>query len=321
MRALNWAATLSIVDPDARAGQLPYDDRLERYVGMTYVFLPFAGLLAAVYRYWRHGIGPMEATLFLAGFVLSVAGVEVGFHRCFSHVSFKPSRPVKIALAFFGSVAAQGPLLFWTALHRRHHRFSDVPGDPHSPHLHGPGLHGFFLGLWHAHAGWIFDPFPTQEEIRRYVPDLIEDPVLRALSDFNNYYVLIAAGLVIPAAIGALWTRTAAGALQGFLWGGLVRVFFAQHTNFSVNSLGHTFGARPYRSDDESRNNALVALVSLGAGWHNNHHAFPYTASNQFHWWQLDPCGWIIQALEKVGQVSAVKFPERGVIEAKENAG
>src|ERR1041385_7383849 len=93
------------------AAQIPYDSRLERYVGMTYVFLPFLGLVVAVYRYWRHGIGPMEVTLFLAGFVLSVLGVEAGFHRCFAHVSFKPRRPVKIALAFFGSVAAQGPLL------------------------------------------------------------------------------------------------------------------------------------------------------------------------------------------------------------------
>lgn len=150
------------------------------------------------------------------------------------------------------------------------------------------------------------------------VLDLIRDPIFRNWGSRNMYYVWLISGIIIPSLVGGLITSSTHGVLIGFLWGGGVRLFLEQHTAFAINSICHLWGQRPYKTKDQSRNNTVLALLTLGVGWHNNHHAFPYTSSNQFHWWQLDPCGWVIKCLEVIGLCSDLKFPKSSDLLLKE---
>jgi stearoyl-CoA desaturase (delta-9 desaturase) len=234
-----------------------------------------------------------------------VIGIEVGFHRHFSHAAFRAPRPVRYALAIAGSLAVQGPVIFWVAIHRRHHRFSDRPGDPHSPHLHGGGVVGTAWGLFHAHVGWLFQPEDT--DWRLYVPDLLRD---RSVFDANlryGYWVLL--GLAIPAVAGGLLHHSWSGAGQGFLWGGLVRIFLAQHVTWSVNSICHWAGSQSFATRDRSTNNLWLALISAGGSWHHNHHAFPHSARTALRWWQIDPSWWFIRCLGAAGFATNVRLP------------
>src|SRR5262249_14313300 len=150
------------------------------------------------------------------------------------------------AVAALGSMAAQGPVLIWTALHRRHHQHSDETEDPHSPHAYGKGVRAILAGLWHAHVGWMFKAHPR--DIDRYVPDLRKDPMLRFVND--TFILWVIAGLVLPAAFCGLVTGTWIGALSGLVWGGLVRLFLVNHLTWSINSVCHVWGQRPFRSQD-----------------------------------------------------------------------
>jgi stearoyl-CoA desaturase (delta-9 desaturase) len=217
-----------------------------------------------------------------------------------------------MALGILGSMAAEGSILRWCAAHRRHHQFSDHDGDPHSPHLHGHdhGIRGIISGFWHAHMGWIFDP--PGEALDRYVPDLIRDRKVRAISTFFPLWVGL--GFVIPAVLGGLlnlaigapfWT----GAFLGFIWGGLVRIMVVHHITWSVNSVCHIWGSQPYRSGDESRNNVVVGVLALGEGWHNNHHAFPTSARHGLEWWQFDSSWVLIRTMQALRLVRNVRVP------------
>jgi stearoyl-CoA desaturase (delta-9 desaturase) len=222
--------------------------------------------------------------------VLTGVGVTVGYHRLFTHGSFKTTRALRVLLAVLGSAAVEGPVIEWVANHRKHHQFSDQPGDPHSPHVdHGHGWRGALAGLFHAHVGWIFDDEPMASE-ERYAKDLLRDPDLRRI-----------AGLAFPFAIGVALTGTIDGGLTALLWGGAVRIFLLHHATFSINSLCHFFGGRRFATGDESRNLFWLALPTLGESWHNNHHAFPTSARHGLRWWQLDPSAWLINGLEHVG--------------------
>jgi len=210
-------------------------------------------------------------------------------------------------LGVLGSMAVQGSLLKWVALHRRHHAFSDRPGDPHSPHLHGSGVLGLIRGLWHAHLGWVFQADPP--DLPRYVKDLNRSPLLRMVSALFPVWVVL--GLVIPAVLGGLLTMSWRGVWYGLAWGGLARIFLVHHVTWSVNSVCHFWGMRPYRNADQSRNNILFGILGLGEGWHNTHHAFPTSARHGLRWWQIDASYWLIRTLALLRLAWNVKLPSK----------
>src|SRR5439155_1693288 len=212
---------------------------------------------------------------------------------------------VQFLLGVFGSMAVEGPLLEWVAMHRRHHQHSDQPDDPHSPYHQGRGVLGFVRGIWHAHLGWIFDPDPPN--LDRYVKDLRQSGGLRTVSALSPLWVAI--GLLIPAALGGLLTRTWTGALFGLVWGGLARIFLVHHVTWSINSVCHLWGQRPYRSNDQSRDNFVFGVLGLGEGWHNTHHAFPTSARHGLRWWQIDVSYWVIRVLALLRFAWNVKVP------------
>jgi stearoyl-CoA desaturase (delta-9 desaturase) len=272
-------------------------------IGVT---APLAGLVAAAALAWRHGLlGWADLGLLAGMYVVVMLGLTVGFHRLFTHRSFEAARPVQFVLGVLGSMTFQGRLLEWVGRHRLHHQHSDCEGDPHSPHApRRSGFWGRFRAFWHAHIGWAFAPDPP--DLDRYAPDLRKSRMLRVVSDL--FHLWAALGLLIPAGIGyALggWP----GALTGFLWGGLVRVFLGHHVTWSVNSICHLWGSRPHASGDESRNNPVVAVLALGEGWHNNHHAFPTSARFGHRWWQVDLGYYLIRLLALVGLAWNVRLP------------
>ncbi len=269
------------------------------------VVLPFVGLIVGIVFLWEHGFSWVQLILLLVMYHLTGLGVTIGYHRLFTHRSFETTWPIRLALGILGSMAVQGPLLKWVAVHRRHHQHSDEPGDPHSPHLHGQGFLAMLRGLVHAHTGWLFSAdFAGME---RYVRDLSSDRMLRAVSRLFPLWVLI--GLLIPAALGGLLSMTWYGVLAGFIWGGLVRVFLVHHMTWSINSVCHLWGGRPFRSQDESRNNAVFGVIGFGEGWHNNHHAFPTSARHGLRWWQVDLTYMIIRTLKAMKLAWKVRLP------------
>jgi stearoyl-CoA desaturase (delta-9 desaturase) len=215
---------------------------------------------------------------------------------------------VRWALGILGSMAVQGPLLFWVACHRRHHRYSDSAEDPHSPRCGGEGWKGWLRGLWYAHVGWMFRHEP--EPWGTYVPDLLRDDLAFRVNRTYLFWVFL--GLAIPTCLGGMlggWTK----ALSGFLWGGLVRVFLVHHITWSINSICHCTGGRPYETDDDSRNNFVCAVLAMGEGWHNNHHAFPTSARHGLEWWQVDVTYLVIRGLAALGLVWDIHLPPSGL--------
>ena len=263
------------------------------------VVLPFLGLTAAIPLLWEELVGWRELLLFLGFYLISCLGISLGYHRLLSHRSFQTYPAVRAVLAYCGALALQGPPIEWVADHRMHHTYSDEEGDPHSPHTHeGDGWWATARGLAHAHVGWMVRPRHTTQPVR-YAPDLLRERSMRFLS--RHYVLVVASGLVLPALIGGLIAGSLAGALTGFLWGGLVRLFMLHHVTWSVNSICHVFGTRRFETSDQSRNQWLLALPSLGEAWHHNHHAFPRSARHGLRWWELDVSGLVIAAAERLG--------------------
>jgi stearoyl-CoA desaturase (Delta-9 desaturase) len=260
---------------------------------------PLVALAFAAWQSWEGLLRPTDLTIFFVFYVLTGLGVTVGFHRLFTHRSFKARPAVRGTLAVLGSVAIEGPVLSWVADHRKHHAFSDRPGDPHSPHVdHGGGLRGELRGFVHAHIGWLFRH--DQRGARaRYAPDLLKDPVV---SFVDRTFVLWAVGgLVLPFFLGWAIGGTVAAGLTALLWGGLVRLFVLHHLTYSINSICHVFGRRRFATTDESRNVFWLALPTFGEAWHNNHHAFPTSAQHGLRRWELDPSALVIRGLEATG--------------------
>jgi len=240
-------------------------------------------------------------------YFLSAIGITVGFHRLFVHRSFETGITVKLILVALGSMAVQGPLFQWVARHRRHHQHSDTPADPHSPHRFGRGLLARLRGFWHAHVGWALRSHTP--DLARYVRDLRRSRVLRVASALFPVWMIL--GLALPAALGGLLTGSWMGVLTGLIWGGLVRMFLVHHITWSVNSAGHLWGSRPYRSGDHSRDNLLLGLLALGEGWHNTHHAFPTSARHGLRWWQIDISYYVIRLMAWMGLAWNVRLPSR----------
>jgi len=261
--------------------------------------LPVLCLGVAMWQAWDGLLRPSDAVVFFVLYMLTGLGVTVGFHRMLTHRSFKAGPVVRGILAILGSAAVEGPAISWVADHRKHHRFSDREGDPHSPHVdHGVGWLGALRGLLHAHMGWLFR-HDQRGGRARYAPDLLDDPVISFVD--RTFVLWVLAGLALPFGLGVAIGGSVAAGLTGLLWGGAVRMFVLHHVTYSINSICHVFGRRQFRTSDESRNVFWLALPSFGESWHNNHHAFPTSATHGLGRWQLDPSAIAIRGLEACG--------------------
>jgi stearoyl-CoA desaturase (delta-9 desaturase) len=284
-------------------------------VTLVAVVVPPFGVLSAMGLLWGVAFHWVDLGLFLGFYVVCAYGSTVGFHRYFTHRGFEACAPVKAVLGVLGCMTMQGPITQWVTDHRKHHALSDRPGDPHSPHVgHGDGPLGAVRGFIHAHVGWLFSNL-GMEQGREYGKDLYEDRLVQLID--RTYLLWVALTLGLPFAIGYAAGGTVTAGLSGLVWGGLVRIFVWQHATFSVNSICHMFGRQDYLSRDEARNNWLVALLVLGEGWHNNHHAFPASARHGLRNWQLDPSWWLIRWLERLGLVWNVKVPDPRALERR----
>ncbi len=274
--------------------------RLERNVNVAAVVIPFVGVIVAGTLLWNRFLGTRDLAIFAAMYLLTALGVTIGFHRLLTHRAFQTRPWLRNVLAVLGSMSVQGPVIDWVADHRKHHTFTDEDGDPHSPHTgHGAGLRGMARGLWHAHTGWLFETH-GQASSKRFARDLLEEPTMRRI---NRTFPLIALGsLALPFLLGlALGGGVLTAGLSALLWGGLVRIFLVHHITWSINSICHFFGRRRFATDDQSTNVFWLALPSLGEAWHHNHHAFPQSAFHGLRWYELDPSGWLILAMARVG--------------------
>jgi len=284
-----------------------------RVINLAAVVIPFAGLIAAIVMLWGVAFDWVHLLILAVMYLATAFGITIGFHRLFTHRSFKTRRPVEALLAVLGSMAVEGPLLSWVANHRSHHQHSDKHEDPHSPHGHGDGVWATIRGMWHAHMGWIIQARPRA--MARYTKDLRKDRLIRTISTLFPLWVVLS--LLIPAGLGGLLTMSWLGVLLGFIWGGLVRVFLVHHVTWSINSVCHIWGSRPFTSHDESRNNPVFGVLALGEGWHNNHHAFPTSARHGLRWWEIDLSYLIIRGMAMIGLARDVRVPARDRIDAK----
>jgi len=286
---------------------------MEQFALGVFVVVPFLGLLAAVPVFWGWGLGWHDVVIGVVMYAIAGHGITIGYHRLFTHKAFKANRPLRIALAFAGGMAIEGPVVRWVADHRRHHAFSDKEGDPHSPWRFGTGFRALTKGLLFAHVGWIFDP--VQTDATRYAPDLIADPDIIAVS--RLFWLQVTSSLALPALVGGLWSMSFAGAATGFFWGALVRISLLHHVTWSINSICHAVGERPFRSRDKSGNVWWLAVLSMGESWHNLHHADPTSARHGVLRFQLDSSGRTIWLFEKFGWIHDVRWPSAERIQAR----
>jgi stearoyl-CoA desaturase (Delta-9 desaturase) len=288
--------------------------RLQRRATLALTTVPLVGVALAIWQLWGTGISVLNFGLFLGFYCATGLGITVGFHRLFTHRSFRAAKPVRVALAVLGSMAVEGPVIQWCATHRRHHAFADRYGDPHSPHLaKAPGMRGVLYGLWHAHVGWIASS--EKSDPTEWTPDLLSDRAIKRVSDASGRLVLLS--FILPGLIGGLVTGSLGGALSAFIWASLVRMFVLHHVTWSINSICHFYGKEAYRARDESRNVWPTSVISFGESWHNNHHAFPWSARLGLRAWQIDPGWYLIKALRWVRLVRDVKVPTRAQRAAK----
>ena len=271
----------------------------------VFVVVPLLAVLAAIPVAWGGFLSWVDVALVVVFWTITALGITVGYHRYFTHGSFKANRPVKIALALMGSYALEGSLDQWVADHRKHHKFSDEVGDPHSPWRFGTSRRAVANGLYYAHVGWFFDDENTS--IEKYAPDIAADKDLRALSRY--FPAIVVATFLLPALLGGLLTWSWLGALTALFWAGFVRVALVHHVTWSINSICHVFGNRPFASRDLSSNVAWLAVPSFGESWHNFHHVDQTSARHGVLRGQLDLSALVIKGLEKSGLASDVRWP------------
>jgi stearoyl-CoA desaturase (delta-9 desaturase) len=305
--------------PGAEQSARTSGGRVQVVVTAVIAGLPFAGLIVALWLAWGHGVGLTDMLLMAGLYVITGLGVTVGFHRCFTHRSFSAAPVLRAVLAVAGSMSFQGSVIGWVAVHRRHHAFTDRPGDPHSPYRFGTSMGGLLRGLLHAHLGWMFRDDPTPAD--RYAPDMQADRAMRAVS--RAFPALSVASLAIPFGLGWLIGGDLRAALTGLLWAGLVRVTLLQHVTWSVNSLCHLLGNRPFttRRFDRATNLWPLAVLSFGESWHNLHHADPTCARHGVDRHQIDLSAVLIKAFERLGWVTNVRWPTSARVEARRRPG
>ncbi|WP_086820906.1 acyl-CoA desaturase [Allokutzneria sp. NRRL B-24872] len=302
-------------EPSTRPGAEPargpkpmFDEprtRVGQVVVFAFVIIPTLALIAAVPFAWGWGLGWVDVALALVFYYIGGLGVTVGYHRYFTHGSFKAKRWVRVMLAIAGSSAVQGPILHWVADHRRHHAFSDKEGDPHSPWLYGTSPWALTKGFWHAHMGWMLRRDVTNAE--RFAPDLLADKDIRRVDKLFVVWIVLSLGL--PALLGGLITWSLWGAVTAFFWAGVVRIAVLHHVTWSVNSVCHMIGERPFKSKDKAANFWPLAILSFGESWHNLHHADPTSARHGVKRGQIDTSARVIWIFEKFGWVWNVRWP------------
>jgi stearoyl-CoA desaturase (delta-9 desaturase) len=288
--------------------------RLERALIWVFIVVPTLALAPGIYLAWGGWIGWPDVVLLVAFYVITTTGIGVGYHRCFTHASFKTRRGLRIALAVAGSMALEGPVIRWVADHRKHHKFSDRDGDPHSPWRYGTSVWAVTRGFVFAHVGWVLWG-RDRAEPKHYAPDLLKDRDLVSISGF--FRQLVAVSLLAPALIGGLWDRSWHGAATGFFWGTLVRIALMHHVTFAINSICHLTGEKPFVARDRSGNVWWLAVLSQGESWHNLHHADPTCARHGVLKGQIDINAWFIRQFERLGWAYDVKWPVRDRLEKK----
>jgi stearoyl-CoA desaturase (delta-9 desaturase) len=247
-----------------------------------FVAIPFAALVAAAPFAWGWGLSWLDAGLALFFYFLTVTGITVGYHRHFTHRAFRARRGLRVGLAVLGSMAFQGPVITWVADHRRHHAFADKEGDPHSPWLFGTTPAALIKGLCHAHFGWMLHAERTNPA--RYAPDLLADADVARVDRQFPFWTVVS--LAAPALLGGV-----------------------HHVTWSVNSLCHMFGERPWTERDRSTNFWPLAIASMGESWHNLHHADPTSARHGVGRGQLDASARLIAIFEGLGWAHDVRWP------------
>jgi stearoyl-CoA desaturase (Delta-9 desaturase) len=271
----------------------------------VFVIVPMLTLLLAVPLAWGWGLSWIDVGLSIGFYFLSGFGVTVGFHRYFTHRAFKARRGLRIGLAIAGSLALQGDVITWVADHRRHHAYADKEGDPHSPWLFGTTPFALARGFWHAHTGWMFGRDRTNAA--RFTPDLLADRDIALIS--RQFPLWTAVSLLAPAVLGGLISMSWWGALSAFFWAGLVRVAVLHHVTWSINSICHMVGDRPFASRDRSANVWPLAILSMGESWHNLHHADPTCARHGVRRGEVDMSARVIWLFERLGWTYDVRWP------------
>ena len=277
---------------------------------LAVITIPFFGVIVAMVLLWQEWFFATDLVLGFVLYVFTGLGVTVGYHRLLTHRSFETGPRTRRFWTIAGSCAIEGTPTSWVADHRRHHRHADDLGDPHSPHVgyEGGGFMNALRGAWHAHIGWLVTEGSAKNEM--FVPDLLKDDVVMGV-DKNFFRLYLPLSFVVfPAFAGFLLSGLHwQGAVTGFVWAGLVRIFITHHVTWSVNSICHMFGRRPFETEDRSTNNWLFALPTFGEAWHHNHHAFPTSAFHGLTKAQkmLDPSGWVVWWMEKFGLAKNVK--------------
>lgn len=284
--------------------------RLWRLRAWLTIFAPLAGSLAAVVWAMARGVHGWAIAATVLMYSATMFGITVGFHRYLAHRSFECARPFKWAMTAFGCMAAQGPPLFWVAVHRLHHQHADGNDDPHSPAA-SSGRFGSLAALWHAHVGWMLEPIELPS-YARLLPDVMRDRDVVRIGQLYIFWVVL--GLIGPGL--CLFAASGSGPLfiEGILFAGLLRASLVHHAIWAVNSIGHRVGSRPHATNDASGNLAWLALPTFGAAWHNNHHAFPWSAREGLLWWQVDLNYLVLKTLSRLGVVWDLKLPSRGFI-------
>ena len=289
------------------------DSSLDRFLVGLFVAVPLLAVLAAIPLAWGWGLGWHDIVIAFVFYVVTGMGITMGFHRHFTHSSFKAARPLHVSLAIAGSLAIEGPVLVWVADHRRHHKYSDKEGDPHSPWRFGNDWKALSKGLLYAHMGWMFNPNRTSQQ--KFCPDLLADPPIRRVS--STFPLWVAVSLLAPALIGGLWSMSLAGALTAFFWASLVRICLLHHVTWSINSVCHTFGNEDFDVRDKSRNVAWLAIPSFGESWHNLHHSDPTCARHGALEGQIDISARAIWIAEKLGWAWDVRWPDEQRLSGK----
>jgi len=287
--------------------------RSERVLVGVFTAVPFLALAAAVPLAWGWGLTWTDVIIGAVFYVVAGLGITVGYHRYFTHGSFKAKRPLRIALAIAGSLAIEGPVITWVADHRRHHKYSDKEGDPHSPWRFGDDWKALSKGLVFAHYGWLFDGVSTSKE--KFTPDLLADEDITRIHRF--FPAIAGISILLPAVLGGLITMSFTGAVTALFWASLVRISLLHHVTWSINSICHTFGKEVFSVRDKSRNVWWLAIASFGESWHNLHHADPTCARHGVLKGQLDSSARLIWIFEKFGWATDVRWPSEDRLATK----
>ncbi len=292
-----------------RPGPRPLWDAPRTWAGLVtmwvFVIGPFVVLVVAVPVAWGQGLSVLDATMAIVAYLVSGFGLTAGYHRLFTHRSFKAIRGLRIALAVAGSLGVEGSPIQWVANHRRHHAFADREGDPHSPWRYGTSPLAVFKGLLYAHLGWMLRRELSNRG--RFAPDLLADRDMRVIGRW--FGPLAVASLLVPALVGGAVTHTRTGALTALFWAGIVRMTVLHHVTWSVNSICHVVGERPFSSRDLATNVWALALPSLGESRRNSHHADPTCARHGVLPGQIDPTARLIWLFERLRWAHQVRWP------------